>query len=50
MEEDILEGHADWVRDVAWAPNIGLLCSYIATTLQVRSECLFSIPSGACVE
>lgn len=34
--EDILEGHTDWVRDVAWAPNIGLPRSYIATASQVR--------------
>ena len=36
VEEDVLEGHADWVRDVAWAPNIGLPRSYIATASQVR--------------
>lgn len=36
VEEDALEGHADWVRDVAWAPNIGLPRSYIATASQVR--------------
>lgn len=47
VEEDVLEGHADWVRDVAWAPNIGLPRSYIATASQV---CSFSVPSGACVE
>lgn len=35
VEEDALEGHADWVRDVAWAPNIGLPRSYIATASQV---------------
>lgn len=35
-EEDVLEGHTDWVRDVAWAPNIGLPRSYIATASQVR--------------
>ena len=23
-KEDELNGHQDWVRDVAWAPNIGL--------------------------
>ena len=36
VEEDTLEGHTDWVRDVAWAPNIGLPRSYIATASQVR--------------
>jgi protein transport protein SEC13 len=35
VEEEILEGHTDWVRDVAWAPNIGLPRSYIATASQV---------------
>ena len=41
VEEETLEGHTDWVRDVAWAPNIGLPRSYIATASQV---CL--IPLG----
>ena len=35
MEEETLEGHTDWVRDVAWAPNIGLPRSYIASASQV---------------
>lgn len=34
--EDELTGHTDWVRDVAWAPNIGLPGEYIATASQVR--------------
>lgn len=34
VEEEVLEGHTDWVRDVAWAPNIGLPRSYIATASQ----------------
>ena len=38
-EEEVLEGHTDWVRDVAWAPNIGLPRSYIATASQVRAFC-----------
>ena len=36
VEEEKLVGHTDWVRDVAWAPNIGLQRSYIATASQVR--------------
>lgn len=36
VEEETLEGHTDWVRDVSWAPNIGLPRSYIATASQVR--------------
>src|SRR6266511_850258 len=34
IEEETLEGHTDWVRDVAWAPSIGLPRSYIATASQ----------------
>jgi protein transport protein SEC13 len=48
VEEEALEGHTDWVRDVAWAPNIGLPRSYIATASQVRlylSLCLFFLGS-----
>ncbi|KAH9974141.1 WD40 repeat-like protein [Lactifluus volemus] len=37
VEEDVLEGHTDWVRDVAWAPNIGLPRSYIATASQDKT-------------
>lgn len=40
VEEEVLEGHTDWVRDVAWAPSIGLPRSYIATASQV---CLLSV-------
>ncbi|EAL61382.1 hypothetical protein ACTFIW_000608 [Dictyostelium discoideum] len=32
-----LEDHKDWVRDVAWAPNIGLPYSKIASCSQDRS-------------
>lgn len=34
VEEDRLEAHSDWVRDVAWAPNVGLPVSTIATCSQ----------------
>ncbi|RMX41395.1 hypothetical protein pdam_00016833, partial [Pocillopora damicornis] len=33
-EEEKLEAHSDWVRDVAWAPNVGLPISTIATCSQ----------------
>jgi protein transport protein SEC13 len=33
-KEDTLEGHTDWVRDVAWAPNIGLPYATIASCSQ----------------
>ncbi len=35
IKEVVLEGHNDWVRDVAWAPSIGLTQSYIASCSQV---------------
>ncbi|KAF5353855.1 hypothetical protein D9758_010564 [Tetrapyrgos nigripes] len=34
VEEEALEGHTDWVRDVAWVLNIGLPRSYVATASQ----------------
>lgn len=46
VEEEILEGHTDWVRDVAWAPNIGLPRSYIATASQVTLPPIYS-PASA---
>ncbi|KAH8335413.1 hypothetical protein KR074_001497 [Drosophila pseudoananassae] len=36
VEEQRLEAHSDWVRDVAWAPSIGLPRSQIATASQDR--------------
>ena len=30
-----LDGHQDWVRDVAWAPNIGVPVSIIASCGEV---------------
>ena len=38
MEEEKLEAHSDWVRDVAWAPNVGLPVSTIATCSQVKQS------------
>jgi protein transport protein SEC13 len=34
-EEEVIKEHEDWVRDVAWAPNIGLPGMYIASASQV---------------
>jgi len=42
VEEETLEGHTDWVRDVAWAPNIGLPRSYIATASQDKSVIIWT--------
>ena len=36
VTEDKLEGHSDWVRDVAWCPSVGLPLSRIASCSQVR--------------
>jgi protein transport protein SEC13 len=33
-EEEVLRGHGDWVRDVSWAPNIGLPGQTIASCSQ----------------
>jgi len=43
QEDEILSGHSDWVRDVAWAPNVGLPYSTIAScsqdgTVQIWSQ------------
>lgn len=40
--EDTLEGHSDWVRDVSWAPNIGLPRSYVATASQDKTVCIWT--------
>lgn len=38
VEDQKLEGHSDWVRDVAWAPSIGLPRNIIASCSQVRLQ------------
>ena len=37
IEEEKLEAHSDWVRDVAWAPNVGLPVSTFASCSQVKT-------------
>ena len=37
-EDQKLEAHSDWVRDVGWAPSIGLPTSTIASCSQVRNQ------------
>lgn len=37
-QEAKLEGHSDWVRDVAWAPAVGVNRAVIASCSQVRSR------------
>lgn len=46
VEEDVLDGHTDWVRDVAWAPNIGLPRSYIATASQDKTVLIWTKDSA----
>lgn len=46
VEEETLDGHSDWVRDIAYAPNIGLPKSYLASCSQVQQRiitCLFCV-------
>jgi protein transport protein SEC13 len=42
VEEETLDGHTDWVRDVAWAPSIGLPRSYIATASQDKTVLIWT--------
>lgn len=37
LQECVLEGHTDWVRDVAWAPCVGGTPHTIASASQDRS-------------
>lgn len=41
IENDLLSGHTDWVRDVAWSPSI-LNKSYIATASQDRTVLIWT--------
>ncbi|KAI1296720.1 Protein SEC13 -like protein [Halotydeus destructor] len=42
IEEKRLEAHSDWIRDVAWAPSVGLPTSYIASCSQDRRVIIWS--------
>ncbi|KAI8075950.1 WD40-repeat-containing domain protein [Gilbertella persicaria] len=42
QEEETLDGHSDWVRDVAWAPNVGLPKSYLASCSQDKSVLIWT--------
>lgn len=39
--EDTLEGHSDWIRDVAWSPSV-LSKSYIASASQDKSVIIWT--------
>ncbi|TPX67504.1 hypothetical protein SpCBS45565_g03743 [Spizellomyces sp. 'palustris'] len=41
-EDATLEGHTDWVRDIAWAPNIGLPTSYLASCSQDKTVLIWT--------
>ncbi|CAJ0760608.1 7698_t:CDS:2 [Entrophospora sp. SA101] len=41
-EESTLEGHTDWVRDVAWAPNLGLPKSCLASASQDKTVLIWT--------
>ena len=54
VEEQKLEGHSDWVRDVAWAPSIGLPRSIIAScgtvsAFEIGLHMIWNIWIGLCV-
>lgn len=46
FEERQLEGHSDWVRDVAWAPSIGLPKWYIASCSQDKKVIIWTNNDG----
>ncbi len=46
LKEEDITGHTDWVRDVAWAPNIGMPGTHIATCSQDRTVLIHYRPSA----
>lgn len=46
IEEAKLESHSDWVRDVAWAPSIGLQKNVIASCSQDRRVIIWTGEGG----
>ncbi|TNY21848.1 protein transporter SEC13 [Rhodotorula diobovata] len=40
--EHVLSGHADWVRDVAWAPSVGVGKAYLASAGQDKVVCVWT--------
>ncbi|KAK1922175.1 putative vesicle budding-related protein [Papiliotrema laurentii] len=42
IEDEVIRGHDDWVRDVAWAPNVGLPGTHIASASQDRTVLIHS--------
>ncbi|KAI8068248.1 WD40 repeat-like protein [Gongronella butleri] len=46
QEEEALDGHSDWVRDVAWAPKVGLARSYLASCSQDKTVLIWTQEPG----
>jgi len=46
-QEAVLQGHTDWVRDVAWAPNVGLPSSTIASGSQDGCVLIWTKPENS---
>jgi len=46
VEERQLDAHSDWVRDVAWAPSIGLPKWYIASCSQDKKVIIWTNNEG----
>lgn len=46
LESD-LSGHSDWVRDVAWAPNVGVPMHTIVSCSQDRTVLVWKSHSGS---
>lgn len=45
--ESELSGHSDWVRDVAWAPNIGVPFHTIVSCSQDRTVLVWKSADGS---
>lgn len=41
-EEYVLDGHTDWIRDVAWAPSIGLTATHLASCSQDKTVVIWT--------
>ncbi|GAA5958579.1 hypothetical protein JCM21900_003986 [Sporobolomyces salmonicolor] len=44
--EHVLQGHSDWVRDVAWAPSVGVGKAYLASAGQDKTVYIWTQPDS----
>jgi protein transport protein SEC13 len=44
-EDMVLQGHSDWVRDVAFAPNLGVNRTYLASCSQDKTVIIWTSDS-----